>query len=244
MRQVSLEIIQELQKYLSPPPLTLERIPKPLKDRFLGKDSSLALLIYPAKNTWNRHNLKEFVEQARQIDKNIFGEIVALHENGRSLVSSFLHSATYSMLAILILLLVWTKSLRSTLFTILPLVTSVGLLLGIMNWSPLPLMWNFANFFALPILIGIGVDSGIHLVNAWQKNSPRVFNGAAKAVLFSSMTTMIGFGILATSDHLGVGSLGLILFIGISICLLASLTLLPAALSVFMKEGIKNNDKK
>ena len=96
--------------------------------------------------------------------------------------------------------------------------------------------WNFTNFFALPILIGIGVDSGIHLVKAWQDKNPQTFQRAGKAVFLSAMTTIVGFGILATSDHLGVRSLGLVLFLGISFCLLASLVFLPAALKLFMKK--------
>ncbi|MFQ5602120.1 MAG: MMPL family transporter [bacterium] len=230
-------LLKEVLVYLDPPPLTLAQIPLSLRERFQGKDGSVALLIYPANNTWNRRELEEFVTRTRKIDPNIFGEIVALYENGRSLIRSFLYSATYALIAILILLLLWTRSMRSTLFSLLPLISSVGVLLGLMQWLPGKIYWNFANFFALPILIGIGVDSGIHLVRAWKQNSIDIYHGAAKAVLFSSLTTMIGFGILATSDHLGIGSLGLILFIGITLCLISSLTLLPAALNLFMKKG-------
>jgi hypothetical protein len=200
----------------------------------LGKNGSLALLIYPAKNVWEQANLEEFLQKARGIEPNITGELVSLYENGQSIIRSFLQASGYSLAAILVLLLVWSRSVRSTLLSLLPLITSVGLLLGIMNWYLIH--WNFTNFFALPILIGIGVDSGIHLVKAWQDKNPQTFQRAGKAVFLSSLTTIVGFGILATSDHLGVRSLGLVLFLGISFCLLASLVFLPAALKLFMKK--------
>ncbi|MCH8872865.1 MMPL family transporter [candidate division KSB1 bacterium] len=235
--KVSLDLkdrLPELQSFFCPPPLSIDRLPESLKSRFLGKNGSLALFIYPAKNVWEQANLEEFVQKARGIEPNITGELVSLYENGQSIIRSFLQASGYSLAAILVLLLVWSRSVRSTLLSLLPLITSVGLLLGIMNWYLIH--WNFTNFFALPILIGIGVDSGIHLVKAWQDKNPQTFQRAGKAVFLSSMTTIVGFGILATSDHLGVRSLGLVLFLGISFCLLASLVFLPAALKLFMKK--------
>ena len=226
--------LPELQSFFCPPPLSIDRLPESLKSRFLGKNGSLALFIYPAKNVWEQANLAEFVQKARGIEPNIAGELVSLYENGQSIIRSFLQASGYSLAAILVLLLVWSRSVRSTLLSLLPLITSVGLLLGIMTWYRIH--WNFTNFFALPILIGIGVDSGIHLVKAWQDKNPQTFQRAGKAVFLSSMTTIVGFGILATSDHLGVRSLGLVLFLGISFCLLASLVFLPAALKLFMKK--------
>jgi len=235
--QVCLDLkvrLTELQSFFCPPPLSIDRLPESLKSRFLGKNGSLALLIYPAKNVWEQANLEEFLQKARGIEPNITGELVSLYENGQSIIRSFLQASGYSLAAILVLLLVWSRSVRSTLLSLLPLITSVGLLLGIMNWYLIH--WNFTNFFALPILIGIGVDSGIHLVKAWQDKNPQTFQRAGKAVFLSSLTTIVGFGILATSDHLGVRSLGLVLFLGISFCLLASLVFLPAALKLFMKK--------
>jgi hopanoid biosynthesis associated RND transporter like protein HpnN len=224
-------LLTRVGEYLALPDFSEQGVPGVLRDRFLGSNGTHALLVYPSKNTWERDNLEEFVTEARTIDPDIFGEIVALHENGRSLVRSFLQSAVAALVSILVLLLVWTRSIRTTGLALIPLVVSVGLLLGIMKYAPRAQTWNFANFFAIPILVGIGVDSGIHLVHAWQRNGRDVFQNAAKAVLYSSLTTMIGFGILATSRHAGIASLGYVLLVGIGMCLAASFTTLPAALS-------------
>ena len=45
---------------------------------------------------------------------------------------------------------------------------------------------------------------------------------------------MIGFGTLALSQHRGVQSLGIVLFIGVGYCLISSLAVLPAVLSTFV----------
>ncbi|MFQ5652307.1 MAG: MMPL family transporter [bacterium] len=223
--------------FFCPPEVELEDLPSGLRARFLGKNGTLALFIYPAANTWEPDNLERFVAGMRKIDPQVMGELVSLYENGNSLIRSFLQASGYSLVAILLLLLLWTHSVRSTLLTLLPLATSAGVLLGVMKLWPEPPTWNFTNFFALPILIGMGVDSGIHLTRAWQSGNLQTFAGAITAVILSALTTMIGFGILASSAHLGVRSLGKILFLGIALSLLCSLTVLPAALKLYAKKS-------
>ena len=53
----------------------------------------------------------------------------------------------------------------------------------------------------------------------------------AQAVFFSALTTMASFGTLALSNHVGVGTLGALLLIGVFFVLLANLALLPALLA-------------
>ena len=238
IKQGLTKFTHEVNNIFCVPNLEYEQIPGVLKDRFLGKNGALALFIYPAENIWEQENLEQFVQAVQKIDPNVIGQAVSLYENGQSLYKSFLQASTYSLIAIVFLLLIWSRSLLYSFLTLVPLVTSLGLLLGVMKWLPSEIVWNFTNFFALPILIGIGVDSGIHLVQARKDKNPETFQGAIKAVFLSTMTTMVGFGILATSNHLGVASLGLVLFIGISFCLLASLTILPAALNLFLNKEL------
>lgn len=216
-----------------PPPFSMDRVPSYVRSRFVGKEGTYALQIYPSGNPWKESTLEPFIEQARSVDAALFGQLVNFYESAQSMTRSFGQSALYSSLAILVLLLLWTRSLRATMLSLLPLVTGLGMLLGVMEWMPYPLEWNFANFFALPILIGVGVASGVHLVQAWRTGKLDAFRGAVRAVVFSSLTTMIGFGLLSLSAHLGIRSLGIILFLGITLNLLACLALLPTALRLF-----------
>lgn len=245
LRLGTLEALDVLHRLTDPPPVTPERLPASFRERFLGDRGTLALYIYPEANTWYPDHLNAFVEQAREVEPRLFGGAVNFYENGRAIIRSFLQAAFYSLITIIVLILLWTRSLRETLLTLLPLLAGTGWLLLAMKWWPGGLHWNFANFFALPILIGIGVDSGIHLVRGWRDPDAETFTGAVKAVLLSALTTIIGFGILSTSNHLGVGSLGLVLFLGISFMLIISLTVLPAALQIALprnKNKVENAD--
>ncbi len=226
------EGINEVKRFLNPPPVSVQNASPLLKKRFLGKDGSFALQIYSSINIWESENLAAFMQSAKSVHGRIFGSLVNVYENGQMLIFSFLEAALYALITIIALVLLWSKSIKWTLLTVLPLVTGVGALLGLMRWGPLAVKWNFANFFALPILIGVGVACGVHLVKAWHTGERSVFLGAVKAVVLSALTTMIGFGMLAASDHMGVSSLGVILFCGISFILVSALTVLPAALTL------------
>jgi hypothetical protein len=91
---------------------------------------------------------------------------------------------------------------------------------------------NFANIIALPLLVGVGVDSGIHMVHRMRTEPPRdgqpLHTSTSRAVLASGLTTIASFGNLAFSAHLGMASMGQLLTIGMGVTLLATLVLLPA----------------
>jgi len=104
----------------------------------------------------------------------------------------------------------------------------------------LGISFNFVNVVVLPLLLGIGVDSGIHLVHRFRvaEQSPEGASGAqllgtstAQAVFFSALTTMASFGSLALSNHGGIASLGQMLLIGVTAMLTCNLIVLPALIS-------------
>ena len=99
--------------------------------------------------------------------------------------------------------------------------------------------FNFADIIVLPLLLDIGVDSGIHLVHRARADgsgrAPLLETSTAQAVLFSSLTTIASFGTLVISGHRGVASLGFLLVVGMVWMLAANLCLLPALLS--LREG-------
>ena len=100
--------------------------------------------------------------------------------------------------------------------------------------------FNFANIIVLPLLFGLGVASGIHLVLRDRQEraaGPGTAAGGAfetstpRAVLFSALTTIGSFGAIALSGHPGTASMGVLLTIAISLTLICTLVVLPALLA-------------
>ena len=99
---------------------------------------------------------------------------------------------------------------------------------------------NFANVIVLPLLLGIGIDTAIHLVHratrvAKTDDGPDISllrSSAATAAFYSGLTTLVSFGTMAFARHQGLASLGAMLWIGVFAVLLVNLILIPAILSV------------
>ncbi len=74
----------------------------------------------------------------------------------------------------------------------------------------------------LPLIIGIGIDYGIHVVHRFTVDNSieEVLRHTGKAVFLSALATMIGFGSLgAIGTFRGIATLGILLFIGVGACL-------------------------
>jgi hypothetical protein len=102
---------------------------------------------------------------------------------------------------------------------------------GLFGWCGIPL--NPANMIVLPVILGIGVDHGVHLVHAWRQQRGRFALGdsTAVAVLLTATTTTASFGVLVLARHQGLQSLGQVLTLGVTTCLFSSIVFFPALLS-------------
>jgi predicted RND superfamily exporter protein len=86
----------------------------------------------------------------------------------------------------------------------------------------------------LPLLIGIGVTNGIHILNRFaEEHTPNILaRSTGKAVLVSGLTAIAGFGSLVLAQHYGMYSLGCVMATGITTCMIAGLTFLPALINL------------
>ena len=101
--------------------------------------------------------------------------------------------------------------------------------------------FNLANLVILPLILGIGVVNGIHIIHRYREAADKSANilslSTGQAVVLSSLTTMIGFGAMMAARHQGIFSLGLVLTLGVFCCLAASVTTLPAMLKLCSQKG-------
>ena len=109
-----------------------------------------------------------------------------------------------------------------------------SILLAVMELMGEPL--NFANTIVMPLIVGLGVDSGVHAVHRWRQQPSGkpagLAGGTGRAIGITTLTTVVGFACMMTAEHRGIRSLGLVMSIGLAATWLASVTLLPAVLRV------------
>ena len=108
--------------------------------------------------------------------------------------------------------------------------------LVVSGWSPYDrptwLLEVLPAIIALPLLFGLGVDSGIHMAHRLhylEKHKGQLLAASeAKGVFYGALTTVFSFSSLAFTAHKGTASMGLLLSIGLLYTLICALIVLPA----------------
>jgi hopanoid biosynthesis associated RND transporter like protein HpnN len=229
--------------------------PQPLVDRFIGRTGKHQLRIYGHGSLWDMAALEKFVGDVKRVDPEATGKPLQTYYASRQMQRSYIHAACYALIAITIAILLDFGSLRDSLLALLPMALGVVQMFGMMGLFDIPL--NAANMIVLPLLLGIGLDTGVHMVHDFrtQKGRYRVSSSTAVAVLITALTTTVGFGALMIAGHRGLQSLGRVMTIGATCCLCTSLVTLPALLTWLSrnrkptsddssdKNGDEHNDK-
>jgi len=222
--------MNRLQNSLSAESYQLTDLPDYIRQNWLSANGQYKVLITPEFDQNKIENLKQFVAEVQTAAPESSGLPVADQASGIAVVKAFIEAFSGAIIAIFILLLLILRRLKSTLLVIGPLLLA-GLFTGATNVL-LDNTFNFANIIALPLLMGMGVDSSIHIFHRLQSglscNKEILQSSTARGVFFSSLTTMCSFSSLAFTPHVGTASMGLLLAVGIFFTLVCTLIVLPA----------------
>ena len=126
---------------------------------------------------------------------------------------------------------------------LVPLLIAAVWMVGFMVLMEIKL--NMANIIALPLILGIGIDDGVHIMHRYiyekegSDRVPRVLGTTGRAILLTSMTTIAAFGSFAFGMYQGMVTMGIILAAGIAFCFILSAYLLPALIRVVELLGVK-----
>lgn len=208
----------------------IDHLPDYIRRQWRSDSGIYRVLILPEQDLNNPEYLKTFVDDLLATYPEVFGLPIGDVKSGEAIVAAFVQAFSSALLMIILLLLVQTRSLKTTLLIITPLLLA-ALLTAAANVL-LNNPFNFANIIVLPLLLGIGVDSGIHIVHRLQHPQREEHNllqtSAARGVFYSALTTLCSFSSLAFNTHAGTASMGVLLSIGISLTLICCLLVLPA----------------
>ncbi|MDO9048682.1 MAG: MMPL family transporter [Methylobacter sp.] len=222
--------IERLRTSLTAIPFELDDLPSDIRSHWISATGLYRVLIMPEKDQNRPENLKEFVTQVQAIDNTVSGLPIINQAGGDAIVKAFINAFGGAFIAIVVLLLLMYRSVRKTLLVIMPLLLA-ALLTGATNVL-LDNPFNFANIIALPLLLGMGIDSSILIMHRHHSSSGEDENllqsSTTRGIIFSSITTMCSFSSLAFTAHQGMASMGLVLAIGLTFTVMCSLIVLPA----------------
>jgi hopanoid biosynthesis associated RND transporter like protein HpnN len=227
--------VERLRRSLAVEEIGLADLPPELVARLQAPDGTARIQVFPARQLHDFETMKRFVESVLEVSPQAAGIAVNLVEFGEATARSFRQALTSAAIVISALLFLLWRRPADVALVLAPL--ALGSILTCASMVLLGMSFNFANVLVLPLLFGIGVDSGIHLVHRARRDVGQgrmhlVESATAGAVFFSAMTTTLSFGTLALSGHQGMHTLGVMLTIGMFWTVVSNLVVLPAILTV------------
>lgn len=131
---------------------------------------------------------------------------------------------------VLFVLAVDLRGVRWVLLAITPAAVGMTVTLGLLCW--LDMAFVVAQVLSVPLLLGLGVDDGLHVVHRLREGdgcrADRAAVSVGRAIVVTTLTTCASFLALALSNNPSLERMALVMLIGLPICLFASVTLLPA----------------
>jgi hopanoid biosynthesis associated RND transporter like protein HpnN len=242
--------LHRLRDVSTPAPITLDDLPPALRERYIGKSGQWLLQVFGKEredeSLWDFGPLERFTQQVRTIDAEATGKPFGTVEGLRSMKEGFQWAGLYAFVAIVAVLLFDFRSPRRTLIALAPLAMGITMAVGILGLFGVPL--NPANMIALPLILGVGVDNGVHVLHDYlapkAEGRCALSRAIGRGVLVKALTTMIGFGTLMISRQPGLAGLGLCLTLGVACCMVSSLVFLPALLCLLSRRKPETRNQK
>jgi predicted RND superfamily exporter protein len=181
--------------------------------------------IYSKADVWNMESMEKFVQQVRSVDSNATGNPMQVYESSRRMKRSYEQAAWYALVMVLATVYLDFRSIRDTALALVPLGLAMLQLFGLMGALNVPL--NPANMIVLPLILGVGVDIGVHIVHDYHREPApyRMSRSTATAIVVNTLMNMVGFGSLMIASHRGIYSLGRVLTLGMTCNLLSGLVM-------------------
>lgn len=232
----------QITAVLNPAPLLPDDLPQALFESFRGTEGQWALEVYPSvpsdvNSALDPRFLPRFVADIQSVDADVTGVIVQFYESGTLIQKTYEIAGLIALVLVVVLLLIDFRSIHDVFLCLMPVAIGFAITFAIM-WL-VGMTINPANIIVLPLMFGIGVDAGVHMLHRYRQDPHRqphgLTDGTGKGITMTSLTTAIGFGVLALASHRGMASLGFVLASGIVFTMVSCWTVLPAWLALRTK---------
>lgn len=220
--------LESLRQSLGAEPVGIEDLPEEVRRRQTAIDGRARIEVHPVEDLIENAALRRFVHDVRELAPNATDNPVILLEAGDAVVNAFKQATGIALVVIIVLLAVLLRRAWHVILVLAPLVLAASFTVA--TAVLLGLSFNFANIIVMPLLLGLGVASGIHIVTRARREQSATLlrTSTPRAIMFSALTTIGSFGSLSLSSHRGTASMGELLTIALAFTLVCSLVVLPA----------------
>ncbi len=220
-------------------PPEVSELPSALREQWVSEGGALLLRVYPeapagrgGAGALAPERLKPFASAVLRAAPAATGPAMQIYEATHLITRAYLQAAGLALMAIFVILVVDFRSVWDALSALAPVFAALVLLLGLL--PTLGMSLNFANTIVMPLMLGIGVDTGVHAVHRWRQQPydrpAGLAGGSGRAITLTVATTAIGFACMMIAEHRGVRSLGVVMTLGLALVWVGAVLMLPAIL--------------
>jgi predicted RND superfamily exporter protein len=216
--------------------LTLENLPNEIRSRYENSNNdNLIINVYPREYVWDEKTLRDFNYQIEEVNNRTTGLLTIFQLLIDLIMLKGWDAIVMGTIATILILLIEIRSFSRTLLMVLSLAIGIVWMLGLME--VFGIKFSLMTFMALPLIVGIGLDHGIHVVDRYtiegRGSMSFVLKCTGRAILLTSIVTMMGFGALGLGEHAGLADFGMTIFLGIGACFVSSAFVLPAIITIW-----------
>jgi predicted RND superfamily exporter protein len=224
--------------------ITLADLPPSVQDRYANQGRDLFLVtVYPSGSIYDGVFLNRFVDDLERVSEKATGIPPLSTALIRIFARDGRNAVLLTIVVVFLLLCVDFRSILTALLAMIPLAAGAFWMVGLMRIFGIPL--DFMNIMGLPLIIGIGIDDGVHILHRWNHEGRSrirtVFSSTGKAIFLTSLTTMLAFGSMMFSVFPAWTSFGSALFIGVGACFLTSVLILPGPMGLLSRKAGKTD---
>jgi len=227
------ERIAWLERALNVETVAFEDLPEDTRRRLVARDGSTQVVALPAEEVSDVEALERFVNAVTEVVPTATGRPVVEAGIGAIVVESFRFAIAIAFVCVVLVLSFSLRSVPDALFVLTPIALAAlyTIAAGVLSGTP----FNMANVVAIPLVLGLGIDNGIHIFMRFRHDGSlerAMASSTPRAVMLSAFTTLAAFASLSLSAHRGIHSLGLLLSISILCLVYCTIVVLPAMILV------------
>lgn len=225
----------------------LSELPEGFKRDLITEESPgrFIVALYPNRDPRHGKNAMAFTQELYSLKapeevEGPIGETPVYAEILWLVVSQGPKIVLLALLAVFLLVLMDQRSLSQTGWMMVPLISGIGITFGFMVLLNFKL--NLFNMVVLPVLLGMGVDNGVHFFRRWKEKEGHTGETQKEflnPLTLTTATTILGYGGLTLAHHPGLQSIGLLACLGLASNWATSLFLLPGLLDLSSRRAIQ-----
>ena len=222
-------------------PMTWEELPDDVKKDWVNGtpgNERFLIVVKANNNIWDDGYRKDLVSQLEAVNPKITARAIAYPKLIEVITEDVVWVSIFAVIPIIIIVYVGFKT-RNPIYAVLalmPVLVGVGSILALSGYFGIDL--NMISIMMIPLVIGIGIDDGIHILHRYKEEGPgsvpKVVQNTGKAIFLTTATTCLAFSSFLVAEHPGMRPMGGTPVLGLSMALIAALIFLPAFITLIM----------